>query len=77
MREECIVNSKYFAFTNVLDKGYCVNLPAWRAGRQQIYQPISAKHNIKFKVRETIRSADIATNHLGNEQTVNCEGMQN
>ena len=32
-----LVDGLYIVFTNMLDKGYCVNLPAWRAGRQQIY----------------------------------------
>ena len=66
-----LVEGLYIAFTNMLDKGYRVNLPAWRAGRQQIYQPIFAKSDRKFTGRETIRSADIATDRSGNERAVN------
>ena len=69
--KEDTVDGKYIAFTNILDKGYRVNLPAWRAGRQQVYQPIFAKSNKKFTGRETIRSDDVATDRSGNERAVN------
>ena len=54
-------NGKYIAFTNIFDKGYRVNLPAWRAGRQLVRQPIFKKSDKKFTGRETIHSASIAT----------------
>ena len=55
---------------NIFDKGYCVNLPAWRAGRQQVSQPTFAKSDKKFTGRQTIQSADIATDRSGNERAV-------
>ena len=66
-----LVDNLYIAFTNMLDKGYHINLPAWRARRQQIYQPIFTKSNRKFTGQETIRSADIAIDCSGNERAVN------
>ena len=64
-------NGKYIAFTNIFDKGYRVNLPAWRAGRQLVRQPIFKKSDKKFTGRETIHSASIATDRSGNERAVN------
>ena len=66
-----LVEGEIIPFTAVLDKGYRVNLPAWRAGKQQIHQPIFAKSDRKFRGRETIKSADIATDRSGNERAVN------
>ena len=66
-----LVNGKVIPFTNMVDKGYRINLPAWRAGRQLVYQPIFAKSDRKFTGRETIKSAKIATHRSGNERAVN------
>ena len=57
-------------FTNIFDKGYRVNLPAWSAGRQQVIQPIFARSDRKFTSRETIHTALVATDQSGNEQAV-------
>ena len=57
-----LVNRLYMVFTNMLDKGYCVKLPAWKAGRQHVYQPRLARSNHKFSSQETIKYADITTN---------------
>ena len=68
---EDLVNGKLIPLTNMVDKGYQINLPAWQAGRQLVYQPIFAKSNRKFTGRETIKSAKIATHRSGNERAVN------
>ena len=39
------VNDKLVPFVNIVDKGYRINLPAWRAGRQTVLQPIFSKSN--------------------------------
>ena len=65
-----LVDGLYIAFTNMLDKGYRVNLPAWRAGRQRVYQPVFARSDRKFSGRETIKSADIAADRSANERGV-------
>ena len=65
------VDGKIIPFTNILDKGYRVNLPAWRAGRQEVIQPIFAASDRKFSGRETIHTADVATSRSGNERAVN------
>ena len=64
------VDGEIIPFTNIFDKGYRVNLPAWRAGRQQVIQPIFAKSDRKFTGRETIHSASVATVRSGNERGV-------
>ena len=66
-----LVNEKHIPFTNILDKGYRVNLAAWRAGKQQVLQPTFARSDRKFTGRETIISADIAADRSGNERAVN------
>ena len=66
-----LVNGKVIPFTNMVNKGYRINLPAWRAGQQLVYQPIFAKSDRKFTGRETIKSAKIATHCSGNERAVN------
>ena len=68
---EDLVNGQYIPFTNIFDKGYRVNLPAFRAGRQHVLQPIFARSDRKFTGRETIHSASIATDRSGNERAVN------
>ena len=59
------------AFWNMLDKGYRVNVPAWRAGKQMVIQPTFANSDRKFYGRETIHTADVATSRSGNECGVN------
>ena len=54
-------------FYNIFDEGYCVNLPAWRAGRQQVSQPTFAISDRRFTGRQTIQSADITTGCSGNK----------
>jgi len=39
-------------FTNMLDKGYCSILVAWRIGRQLLLQPVFKKSNRKFTSNE-------------------------
>ena len=70
-----IVEGIKIAFYNIFDKGYHVNLPAWRAERQQVSQPTFARKNKKFTGRQTIQSADIMTDCLGNEQAIFCSKM--
>jgi hypothetical protein len=66
-----LVHNKILPFTNILDKGYRVNLPAWRAGRQEVIQPIFAKSDRKYSGVDTIHTADVATTRSGNERSVN------
>ena len=68
--EQDKVDGKIIPFTNIFDKGYRVNLPAWRVGRQQVIQPNFARSDRKFNANETIRSANIATDRSGNERAV-------
>ena len=65
------INGKVIPFTNILDKGYRVNLPAWRAGRQEVLQPVFVMSDRKFNSRDTIHTADVATTRSGNERGVN------
>ena len=69
------VDRKHILFTNIFDKGYMVNLPAYRAGRQQVIQPIFTKSDQKFTGKETIQSASFTTNSSGNERAVNCSKL--
>ena len=66
-----LVDAVHIAFTNIFDKGYRVILPAWRAGKQEVIQPIFARSDRKFTGRETIHSASVATDRSGNERAVN------
>ena len=68
--EQDKVNGKIIPFTNMFDKGYRVNLPAWRAGRQRVLQPTFARSDRMFNAHDTIRSANIATDRSGNERAV-------
>ena len=61
------VEGKNIAFLNILDKGYQVNLPAWRAGKQLIMQPTFKRSDRRFSGRDTVHTADIATMRPGNE----------
>ena len=55
----------------MLDKGYRVNVPAWRAGKQEVIQPTFAASDKKFSAMDTIHTADVATSRSGNERGVN------
>ena len=59
------------AFTNIFDKGYRVNLAAWRAGKQRVIQPIFARSDRKFSGMETLVSGSVASDRSGNERAVN------
>ena len=62
-----LVEGIKIAFYNIFDKGYHVNLPAWRAERQQVSQPTFAISDRRFTGRQTIQSADITTGCSGNK----------
>jgi hypothetical protein len=66
-----LVDNEILPFTNILDKGYRVNLPAWRAGRQEVIQPIFAKSDRKYSGVDTIHTVDVATTRSGNKRSVN------
>ena len=66
-----LVYGQLIPFTNIFDKGYRVNLPAWRAGRQQVIQPTFAKSDCKFSGRETLHTASVASDRSANERAVN------
>ena len=65
-----LVEGKKIAFTNILDKGYRSTVAAWHAGNQEIIQPDFRKSDRKFRGKETISSAGIATDRSGNERAV-------
>ena len=48
-----------------------VILPAWRAGKQLVEQPIFVRSDRNFTGRKIIHSASVATNRSGNERAVN------
>jgi hypothetical protein len=56
-------------FTNIVDKGYCCGMAAWRAGKQLVLQPVFAKsdtnliHN-RYIVQQMWLPIDLATNAL-------------
>ena len=56
-----LVDNKVIPFSNILDKGYCVNVPAWRHGRQLVIQPTFVKSDRRFSTRNTVHTADVAT----------------
>ena len=66
-----LVDGIFIAFTNIFDKGYRVILPAWRAGKQEVIQPIFVRSDRKFTGCETIHSASVATDRSGNKRAVN------
>ena len=53
--------SVLLSFTNILDKGYCSVLAAWRASGQLLLQPFFAKSDRKFMSKEVLLSAAVAT----------------
>ena len=70
--------SVLLSFTNILDKGYCSVLAAWRAGGQLLLQPFFAKSDRKFTSKEVLLSAAVATDRSANERAVRimkCSGM--
>ena len=66
-----LVDGKIIPFCNIVDKGYRINLPAWRAGRQTVIQPIFARSDRKFTGLETVVSGSVASDRSGNERAVN------
>jgi DDE superfamily endonuclease len=61
------------SFTIIVDKGYRINKPAWKMGKQFVLQPaFSRKSDVKFKFTalQSIRSAAIAADRSANERAV-------
>ncbi len=58
-------------FTNIYDKGYRAKMIAWKTGKQHVRQPIWAESDKRFGRKETLLSADVATDRAGNERGVN------
>lgn len=67
---EDLVRNEELPFINILDKGYRINLAAWRAGRQQVLQPVFARSDRTFTADETIQSAEVASDRSCNERAV-------
>ena len=65
-----MVDGKVLPFCNIVDKGYRINLPAWRAGRQTVLKPVFARSDTTFTGIETIVSGSVASDCLGNERAV-------
>ena len=66
-----LVNNTHLPFTNILDKGYCLLLVAWREDRKFVCQPVFAKSNCIFTAEEILFSALFAADRSGNKHTVN------
>ena len=66
-----MVDGKILPFCNIADKGYIINLLAWRAGRQTVLQLMFARSDRTFTGLETVVSGSITSNHSGNERGVN------
>ena len=62
-----MVDEKNIPFCNIVDKGYRINLPAWRAGRQTVIQPMFAKSDSTFTGKQTVVSGSVASDRSGNE----------
>ena len=65
-----LIDGEHLPYTNIFDKGYRSRLAAWRCGRQLTIQPDYAKSDRKFRAKETIQSASIATDRSANERAV-------
>ena len=68
--ESDLVDEKYIAFRNILDKGYRNRLAAWRAGRQLTLHPTFARSDQRFRRGDTLSLAIIASDRSGNERAV-------
>ena len=68
--EQDLVNEILIPFLNIFDKGYQNRLAAWRAGNQLTAQPVFAKSNQKFRRKDTLSSAAIASDRSSNERAV-------
>ena len=64
------IKDSVIAFLNIFDKGYRNRLAAWRHGRQLTLQPTFAKSDQKFRRRETLSSASVASERAANERAV-------
>ena len=69
------VQKKFIAFTNILDKGYRNRLTAWKEGKQLTLQPSFASSDRKFRRKETLSSAVVASDRSGNERAVRLTKM--
>jgi hypothetical protein len=71
LQEEFVENdaSSDMTFTNIVDKGYCCVLAAWRKG-QYLLQPTFAKSDQQFTTEDILTSTAIATDRAGNEHAV-------
>ena len=72
-----LIDGKVLPFCNIVDKGYRINLPAWRAGRQMVIQPMFSRSDRKFTGKETILSGSVASDRSGNERAVNRAKLSN
>ena len=72
-----MVDGKIILFCNIFDKGCRINLPAWRAGRQTVIQPMFAKSDSTFTGKQTVVSGSVASDRSGNERAVNRAKMSN
>lgn len=66
-----LVDGEIVRFCNVHDKGYRVRAANERHGNQLTAQPVFGKSDLRFKGRDTLFSASIASDRGGNERTVN------
>ena len=64
-----LVDGEILPFTSILDRGYRVNLQAWREGKQVVRQP-TFNNKGSFSAYDTLVSAMIASLRSGNERAV-------
>ena len=66
-----LIKYEVVPFTNIYDKGYRAKLVAWRAGKQQVLQPVWAQSDRRFGRDDTLLTASVATDRGANERAVN------
>lgn len=66
-----LVNGIVIPFLNILDKGYRVTAYAFRSGKQLVLQPHFTNAMKNFSTKETLGTAEVASNRSGNERGVN------
>lgn len=73
--EKDLVDGKVIPFLNVFDKGYRNRLSAWRSGKQLTLQPVFSKSDLKFRRKDTLSSAVVASDRSSNERAVRLSKM--
>jgi hypothetical protein len=72
LQQEFVENDETsdLTFTNIVDKGYCCVIAAWRKG-QYLLQPTFGRSDQHFTTEDILTSAAIAKDRAGNERAIN------